>query len=78
MMTETKNIDNASRSGPGQTLKSCYIGTDIMESMIAWHQEAQANVMGLTLQGTPSEVLNMMPLEHDHTCNTIDGSITRY
>ena len=49
MMTETKNIDNANRSGPGQTLKGCYIGTDIMESMIAWHQEAQANVMGLTL-----------------------------
>ena len=48
-MTETKNIDNASRSGPGQTLKSCYVGTDIMESMIAWHQEAQAKGRAETL-----------------------------
>ena len=46
-----------------------------MESMITWHQEAQAKVMGLTLQGTPSEVLNMTPSEHDHIGNTINGSI---
>ena len=45
-----------------------------MESMIAWHREAQAKVMGLNLQGTPFEVLNMMPSKHDRTGNTIDGS----
>ena len=45
-----------------------------MESMIAWHWEAQAKVMGLTLQGTLSEVLNMMLSEHDHIGNTINGS----
>ena len=31
-------------------------------------------VMGLTLWGTSSEVVNMMPTEHDRIGNTIDGS----
>ena len=73
-MAETKNKDNASRSGPGQTLKSCYVGTDIMESMIAWHREAQANVMRLHSKVLPLRCSNMTPLEHNRTGNTIDGS----